>query len=311
MTEKSPEWYALREIAIELLRKEFGSYREDGNGILFECTNEKIAKALGYDPSHISRFLQNPTIGNSSVGKKAILNIIERVNNLVVSREVNEQLNSQQHKMSKLNEKNAALRKKDEKKRLVVWALGIACFLAVAVFIRQNNQQRSLRNDLHGLENQLERKADNFLIDDTIKLGALMKWHGEHIVHRLIWEGLEINRRIKEGQIVLETRADTIREREEIQRKVANILLEGRAQLDAIGFVMPNGDRISNCMNHYINYNSKEKNVLVSPLINESIDVHIRYLFDQRIDPVRLRQAIEAKARADQQKLWKEMEACL
>lgn len=79
MKKKDTSWHTLRGVVIDFLEEEFGRYDKDANGILFRCTNEKIAKELGYDSSYISRFLQNPDINDNPPGEKALRNMLEKI----------------------------------------------------------------------------------------------------------------------------------------------------------------------------------------------------------------------------------------
>lgn len=310
METKDPEWYALRKVIIEFLEDKFKSYKEEGGRIYFDCTNEKIARDLGFTPSHIGRFLMNPELNDRPPGKKALYNLLEKVATYQRDNEHQEAIADKQQEIEtlkqeiekrpkqtdidKVTEENTTLKKENENLKTKIthykrWMyVGTVLTIFIAWFC-----------------------SGVFLVQNKTTMNNVASWHGENIINQIVLEGLELNRRVKEGEITLKNKSDTLKEERELIREISAIIYRGRVELDAIGFFMLNGDKMGECINRFIPYKDKDgKLILVNPLIEEAVHEIIPKVLDPHIKTGKLTEQIKTTVLLKQHSLWEAMEAC-
>ncbi|MGH1438040.1 MAG: hypothetical protein ACRBG0_26635 [Lewinella sp.] len=196
-----------RDTFLELLKENFGDYKIENGIIIFNSTsNKEIAEALAMGEAQFSRKIRSLPDADHEYRR-----IIDRI----------------------LLYQNATRYKR--LKRIIPLLSIMAGVLALITII--------LFRQLHHLKEEPAKvisNIDGLYLSKSPSLVNVMKYNGASNIHRLKWEAVRLNQRIKAKRGPL-TYIDSINEVSSLMTNVASIIRDERDALSRLNFIFPSG----------------------------------------------------------------------
>lgn len=136
------------------------------------------------------------------------------------------------------------------------------------------------------------------LVKDETELDIVMRWHGENIINRLIWQAILENEKVKLGQTELENGLINAQSLDQLGETIFDIIQSGRAKLGDIGFETTTGYRLDSLIAEVF---TKDRTLKI--LREKGVQV----LSDTTLSFREIKDAIELMVLREQQESWKAM----